>query len=455
MEKGLIFTYLMTYGGTFASLFSPFIGLLVYVCFAIIKPEALWYWVEMPANSSRIVAVGLLAGWIIHGLGRWNLGRAWAIVLSLLGFLAWSCFVATRAQHQDIAWTFIENQLKIILPFVVGITTISSVGQLRALAWTIVLSQGYVAFELNLSYLGGYNRLQEVGFATFDNNTMAISIDTCIGMAFFLGLHSKALWQKLLAWFMAACMAHAVMFSFSRGAMLGMIMCGLVSFIIMPKTRATYWTFALAMLVGLRMAGPEVLKRFSTAFGKANETDVPGQLSRQLFEVAGGKSSKDTILDSSAALRLKNWKACLDSMRQNPLGIGPRHWPFECKKYDIPKMEAHSNWLQTGAELGIPGLALLLVFYVLCGLRLWPLSRERGPPIDPELRALARMAVASLVGFGVSACFVTVPGIEAPYYVTLLGAGVLKLHSLSQVVRRPAVPLRTNLRPRPLAGARA
>ena len=39
--KGLIFTYLLTYGGAAVSLFRPFTGLLIYVCFAIIKPDAL------------------------------------------------------------------------------------------------------------------------------------------------------------------------------------------------------------------------------------------------------------------------------------------------------------------------------------------------------------------------------------------------------------------------------
>ena len=42
--KGLLFTYLLTYGGAVVSLFRPFHGLLIYICFAIIKPEALWYW---------------------------------------------------------------------------------------------------------------------------------------------------------------------------------------------------------------------------------------------------------------------------------------------------------------------------------------------------------------------------------------------------------------------------
>ena len=41
--KGLIFTYAMTYGGALASLFDPFVGLLIYVCFAIVKPESMWF----------------------------------------------------------------------------------------------------------------------------------------------------------------------------------------------------------------------------------------------------------------------------------------------------------------------------------------------------------------------------------------------------------------------------
>ena len=42
--KGLLFTYAMTYGGAAVALVNPFVGLLIYICFAIIKPEAMWYW---------------------------------------------------------------------------------------------------------------------------------------------------------------------------------------------------------------------------------------------------------------------------------------------------------------------------------------------------------------------------------------------------------------------------
>ena len=86
--KGLLFTYAATYGGACAALFNPFYGLLVYICFAIIKPEELWYWSLPPGgNFSRIVAVATLIGWAFHGFGSWRFGRAGVVVCALLGFL--------------------------------------------------------------------------------------------------------------------------------------------------------------------------------------------------------------------------------------------------------------------------------------------------------------------------------------------------------------------------------
>ena len=45
-------------------------------------------------------------------------------------------------------------------------------GKLKLLAWVILLSQAYPAYELNMTYLGGYNQLKEEGFAGMDNNSL-------------------------------------------------------------------------------------------------------------------------------------------------------------------------------------------------------------------------------------------------------------------------------------------
>jgi probable O-glycosylation ligase (exosortase A-associated) len=403
--KGLLFTYLMTYGGALVALFNPFYGLLIYVCLGIIKPEAMWYWSVPEGNYSRIVALGLLVGWAVGGFGRWRFGRARGVVLAFLAFWVWSGLAAARAPQQDLAWAFVEELTKVVLPFLVGITTIDSVRKLKLLAWVIVLSHGYVAFELNLSYLQGFNRVTELGASGMDNNCVAVAMDTCVGLAFFLGLHADGWWRKALALGAALLMAHVVLLAFSRGGMLGLLVTGLVTFVLIRKRPAHYALATIALLVVLRLAGPQVRDRFMTSFREEGERD------------------------SSAEGRLELWSNCLDIMAKNPvLGIGPRHFRLVAPQYGWPQgKEAHTLWLQAGAELGVPALLFLVLFYALCVTRLRPFLRGPGDVPDPWLQYLACMVVASLLGFGVSAQFVSMVGLEVPYYVTLIGAGVLKV----------------------------
>src|SRR5262249_25818109 len=114
--KSLIFTYLLTYGGALVSLFNPFVGLLIYICFAIIKPDVIWWWSVPQGNYSRIVAIALLVGWSLNGFGNWRLGRAKGVVGLLLAFLVWSAVCSAAAQYPSIAFIWVEDLVKIVLP---------------------------------------------------------------------------------------------------------------------------------------------------------------------------------------------------------------------------------------------------------------------------------------------------------------------------------------------------
>ncbi len=405
--KGLIFTYILTYGGAAASLFNPFIGLLVYICFAIIRPESLWYWSVPPGNYSRIVAIALLIGWGLNGFGDWRFGRAAGVVAALLGFLTCALVGHALAPVKEASWYFTEGMAKIVLPFVVGITTIQTARQIRQLTWIVVLSQGYVALELNQAYFGGFNRLQELGFGGMDNNCYAIGLVTATGLSFVLGLGERNLWLRVAAMGTALLCGHAVLLSFSRGAMLAIIVTGLTAFFVIPKRPGHYLIFTVALVVGLRLAGPQVQERFATIF--------KGEESR----------------DYSAESRLDLWKACLSCMAESPLtGLGPNHWPLVAHRYGFTVgKSAHSLWVQTAAEMGVPGLATLVAFYALTIAQLWPLRNEKRPVQDPFFREAARMVISGLTGFMVAAQFVTLHGLEIPYYTALIGAGVLKLDS--------------------------
>ncbi len=416
--KGLIFTYVLTYGGALASLFNPFIGLLIYVCYAIIKPEAMWHWSVPQGNYSRIVAIAMLVGWLARGFGKWNLGKAWPIVIALVAYLGWSALGLFHAQDKETAWEFVEQLTKVVLPFLVGITTIQSVRQLKLLAWVILLSLGYVAFELNLSYFQGYNQAALGEFAGLDNNSLAIALVSGVGLGFFLGLGVRDWRLKILAFGATGMLAHAVLLTFSRGGMVALAVTGLVSFFLIPKRLVHYLVFTLAVLLCLRLAGPEVRARFMTSFASQEERDY------------------------SAQSRIDLWNGCWDSMLKRPVfGVGPHQWPTIVAEYGFPPgKEAHSLWMQIGAELGFPGLAFLAAFYGLCVVRLWPLARDGSGGSDPWLRDASRMVIASITGFAVSAQFVSLSGLEVPFYVVLLGAGVLRFVSLRPTALPPPAP---------------
>jgi len=417
--KGPFFTYTLTYGGAVASLFYPLIGVMIYICFAIIEPPAMWYWSVPPGNYARIVAIAALIGWTLKGFGDWRLGRAAPVFLALAGYLLWSAAGIAFCSHPPVAQHFVIELAKVFLPFVAGLTLMQSVKQVKQLAWVIVLSQGYLAYEFNVSYYQGWNRVQQAGFAGLDNNSIAISMAAGVGFAFFLGLREKILWRKALAFLCATLEAHVIMFSFSRGGLLALIITGIVGFLLVPKKPMYYVVFALAVVLGLRLAGPQVRERFATVFVDPEERDA------------------------SASSRLEMWKDCLDVMRRKPImGCGPDHWPIIAPEYGWNRgKEAHSLWLQIGAELGIPGLGFLLAFYGICMWRLWLLARPRARLPDPWLKDAARMVIAALVGFGVAAQFVSLEGLEVPFYITLVGAGALKMSTWRPTLPAGEMPL--------------
>lgn len=401
--KGLIFTYALTYGGSAIALFNPFIGLLIYVCFALVRPQSLWHWSVPAGNYSRTIALALLAGWALHGFGHWNFGKARPVVVCLLGFMLWMVLSSYFAFDTVVAWQATEPIAKIVLPFVVGITLIDSYGKVKALAWVIMLSQGYVAYDLNMSYYGGYNRLTDVGFGGMDNNCNAIAMVCGAGFAFFLGLAETG-WRRWLAFLCAALMTHAILFAFSRGGMLALIVAGGTSFVLIPKRPIYYGYLLLAVLLALRLAGPEVRTRFYSTF------------------------AEQETRDSSAQSRLDMWGICWDMTLSNPfVGVGPNNFPVLAATVGLTEnKQAHSLWMQAAAELGFPGVGFLLAFYLTTIWRLWSIARETRV-FAPDIANCCNMVIASLVGFMVAAQFVSLAGLEIPYYVALVGAGYIKL----------------------------
>lgn len=405
---GLTLIYLLAYGGALASLVYPFAGLLIYVCFGILKPESFFYDSVPEGNYSRVVAIGAIAGWAIQGFGRLQMGRGLSIAAALGGLWLWSILSALLAGHPE-NWPFIIDIGKILLTFIIGLTLIDTVPKLQLLSWVIVISQACVAGAMELDYLHGFNRAREVGFAG-DNNAMAIGMVTCFGLALFLAFAERRWTLKVFSIAAALLIAHVIVISDSRGGMLALLITLMTSFLLVPWRPRTFAILAGTMLVLCTVIASTERERFMTIFASGPQRD------------------------QSAESRLKLWHDNIDVAMRNPIfGCGPYGWPLLAEQYGWPRgKQGHSLWLQTAAELGLPGALFLVGFYTLVLFRLWPVARRHSTAADPWLKNASRGIIAAIVAFAVSAQFVTVSSLEMPYYIAMLGAGLLKIVGLQR-----------------------
>ena len=417
--KGLVLTYLLTYGGAALALFQPFVGVCVYWIFDIVRPQYVFAWAGTQGHFSEIIAIATFIGWAFKGFGTWDLGRGRLIFVFFVANGLFVVLSAAVAPYQDVALAFVIEQLKRSLLFIIAITTTDSARRVRQLTWVLTGSAGYVALELNLRYLGGVNEAQMYGYGGMDNNSLAISLLVCFGVALFLGFHSRAWWQKVLALGSAALISHTVLLTFSRGGMLGLIVAGIAAISVAPKRPRYLLPLLGATVIVLSLTGPEVRARFQSTF------------------------AEDRDRDESAHSRVELWLDCVEVMKKYPiLGAGPDHFGLIAPEFGWPLgKEAHSLWFQFGAEIGLPGVLCLLMFYLVPIWRLGLLVRRSGnSEEDRWARDVACMVVTALMAFVVSVQFVTMEGLETPLYVAAIAVATLRLTS-SRQAQEPTVSL--------------
>lgn len=430
--KGLIFTYALVALGVGGAFYTPLIGLCVYVGFAILRPQFMWGWAADLGGLSLMVGVATLLSWALRGFGSWGFGRARGIVVAMLMYAVWVVLSGLQAANEDVAWAYVVNLSKVALPFMAGATLIHSQSWARRMLWVIVISQAYVCLEMNLSYLNGFNQVQRIGYGGMDNNSFAIGLVASLGPAIGFVIGGRTLMEKALASFASVLILHTVLLTFSRGAMVGLLAIGVAAFIVMPKRPKQLAVVVAALLLTIRLTGPELLARYNTTF------------------VA------EQSLDASAGSRVDLWRDCLTVAFSNPFfGIGPDHWPLVASTFGwTAGKEAHSVWMQGAAELGFPGVLALMAVFALTIIKLWPLARVRGIDAESNERsALATGVLVGTVGYVVSAQFVSLEGLETPYYIVMSGVGLLRSLPVrsAETVPAPArsVPA-TRIAPRPI-----
>lgn len=407
--KGLLFTYLLTYGGSLAALFRPFVGLCIYYSFAVLRPQSLWSFALSPnANYSSWPALAAFIGWGLRGFPRKDSSRGvLAVLLVMAGFILVYRMSAWTALNPLIAATPASDMSKIFLMFLLGFYLLDSTQRLKAFLWIFILSQAYLTYDLNKSYfLNGVNVVLQNGFGGLDNNTFALSLLPGTALAMMTCIYEPRKLYRGISLCAMFSSLHVVLLSQSRGAYLGLIVIGFLGAILMPKNIKTVSLFLLIVVLSSLLIGDSVREEFATIFARQ--------------------------LDRSAEGRFAHWGAAYRAMMDYPLlGVGPLNFGEVSSHYGLAGGRApHNLFLEVGTDCGLIGLVLFVSFFSLIfwkTFRVIPWRAASASEMDPVIASVVSGAFIGLCGYLLSSFFSSGLRIETPYMAALAAVAAVRL----------------------------
>ena len=417
MKQFLFLIGMFVVGGV-GSLIEPFWAVLLYYTLAVLRPQYLWEW-ALPTGWrwSLYAAVITVISVVIHmsrlvAKGRSNLV---ATLMMIYGALLLASIVTAHdpatAQHWGVEYG------KILFLAMIASVVISHLWQIQAMAVMIMITLGYMAWEVN--YLYFFNSRLDIyhhGYGGLDNNGAGLLLAMGIPFAFCFVVSAKYLWQRAASCFLGLAMLHALLMSYSRGAMLS-IAAGIIWLVIHYRSRlnAVVLTVLLCMVVSV-MAGQEIRQRFWSA--------------------------TDFRADKSAHARLDSWDAAWAIAWDHPItGQGIRNSNQYTRNYGADKhgRTIHSQYLQIAADSGFPAL---IVYVLMLAVSLNHLAHARRRCIGwladqrsdlvsdsdrrrvYQLEHVALACQASLIIFAFDGVFLSLEVFELPWLVIVL-AGVM------------------------------
>jgi probable O-glycosylation ligase (exosortase A-associated) len=432
--KQTIVMIVLTFIGTFGAFVSPFYGVAVYYVFAVMRPQYIWAWAlprgfrwSLYVGVATVFAALLNAGSTTHAEaapGAQERRFSFAHFATLL-FGLWVVLTYITAQNRDAAWPWFVVYLKIFLMFFIASMLVRTLNQVWVLFVLTALSVGYVAYEVNFMYFAsGYMGIYFNGYGGMDNNGAGLMFAIAIPPCIFIYMGTKRWWRWIFA-ALVPFILHAVLMTFSRGAMVSLLVAAPVIFLRgRNKLQLLAAFIAIASLIPF-LAGKEIRARFFTVENYEDQ--------------------------SSAQLRFASWEAAyLIAMDYPVFGVGVRNSPLLSANYgaDREGRVIHSQLLQVLADNGFPGLFLYVTMVVsvmisLRRVRKWARKRE-----DDEGRMAYSIACGvegGIAVFIVGSLFLSLEVFELPYVLLLLGAQLPLVLEASGLM-----PSKARLAPTPL-----
>ncbi len=357
--------------GGFGALFfarSPFLFLCLFVIMLYTRPGDFFPVLDKVqlGKLSAFGALGLLgAGKLLDRDLSWATvpQNKWMIALTL-------AVLASVVVSVDAPWSqavFKDVFVKIVIIYVLIINLVDRPE--RVVAFQVVLGAAttFLACYAIYGRVSGLNtwegtRTGGIGLLG-DPNDLALTLLTTMPFVLLAALRTVGA-ARVAFGAMFGLSLVAVLFTQSRGGLLGLVAGMAVLFRHRVRNKAVWVALGVVAIVGLAA--------------------VSGVTER----AAGGG------LDESASNRLDAWKAGFRMFLDHPVaGIGiecfPQMYPSYATEWFWRTVTAHNTWVQVLAETGVLGIVPFAMLIWLTVLAAWKMERAAGPP---GLHQVARQA---------------------------------------------------------------
>jgi len=408
------------------SLVRPWIGILAWYWIAFMVPHGLTWGFSRTLPVAMGIGGATLLGWLFTK-ERKPLPRTWTVIgLALL--TAHFTLTTVTAFNREMAMGKWEWVIKVLLMTIVTMTLFQDRAKLRWLYMVTALSLGFYGLKGGIWVLrsGGSERVFGPDMSFFaDNNTLGLALCMILPMLLYLSREEpRPLLKKILqvTFFLTII---AILFTYSRGAFLGLVI------ILAVLIWRSPWRlrFGMALLIGALVAAPL----------------LPEGLWERIQSI--GEQKSEETRDRSVQGRFEAWRTAWNIALDHPFtGYGfrvlwnPNIWiMYSGLELQGPRTtDAHSLYFEVLGEHGFVGfgLYLLVLAGTLTTLRRIR-KRWRGHPEHGYLAHYAEMTQLCLYPFLVAGAFIGVAYFDLYFYFV---AASVTLRALSDQAEKALAP---------------
>ncbi len=388
----------------------PWIGVLIWTWVGIMNPHKLTWGIAFDMPIAMLVGIPTLAG-VLFSTERkpipWNLQLV--LVAILFCYFTFTTFFAWAPTE---AWEQWDKVAKILL--MVFVTTMFIYGRERIhlLLLVVALSIGFYGFKGGIFTItsGGVHHVNgPPGTFLAENTFLGLGMIMALPLLIFLAREESRPWLRKLLYLTSALTFISIIFTYSRGALLGL---AAITPLLFLKSKQKIWLVIL--LLPLAYFAKDL---------------IPEKLYKRAETIQTYEE------DRSAMQRIRSWQVAWNIAIDKPFtgagfefesGSAPRWFSYADRKYDYlgdTPQAAHSIYFQMLGQHGVVAfsLYLLLLFSTLISLQ----RIKKRALIDKNFSWIGSYATAvqiGLVGYMTAGAFLSLAYFDLLYILIALTA---------------------------------